>query len=162
MFFGYEYDFHRVGEASADRMSANQLFKRTFLRKRFLEAAAFLDGFRRQVVARGRATSKGGFRLRNTGFHTSNKVFRGFHPRLEILNRYAVLEERFAPAFLKLCELRELCVRLLWRQGTAACRAYLRLSAGRWTRRRQAAAFPVASANINVTRLIHSIRFFIA
>ena len=34
----------------------------------------FLDGFRRQIVARGRATSRGGFLLRRLGMHTSNKA----------------------------------------------------------------------------------------
>ena len=33
-----------------------------------------LDGFSRQVVARGRATSRGGFRLRLFVMHTSNKA----------------------------------------------------------------------------------------
>ena len=38
----------------------------------------------------------------------------------------------------------------LWRQGTAAIRTHQRLSAGRWTRRRQAAAFPDASDALNL------------
>ena len=145
--------------------AACRLFKRAFLRRRLLEASAFLDGFRRQVVARGRATSMEGFRLRNTVFHTSNKAFRGFRPRLEILNRYAVLGERFASNILKLRELCGLSVRFLRRTSSATRKRFRlrhRLSAGRWTRRRQAAAFPDASANINVTQRRYSTRFFIA
>ena len=34
----------------------------------------FIDGLRRRVVARGRATSRGRFRLRNTVFPPSNKA----------------------------------------------------------------------------------------
>ena len=52
-----------------------------------------------------------------------------------------------------LCGLRELCVRFLLWQGTAASRADRWDSAGRWTRRRQAAAFPDASAHFEMLRL---------
>ena len=53
-----------------------------FTFKRFLEAFVFLDGFRRQVVARGRATSKGGFRLRRFDLHNSNVSVRRWRSSL--------------------------------------------------------------------------------
>ena len=54
--------------------------------------------------------------------------------------------------------LRSLCslwLKFLWRQRTAAIRTQQRLSAGCWTRRRQAAAFPaqaIASSRIETPR----------
>ena len=45
------------------------------------------------------APSKGRFRLTQCVFHTSNKAFRGFHPRLETLNRYAVLVDAKVSVF---------------------------------------------------------------
>ena len=109
-------------------MSANQRVGGALLRKRFLEASAASD--RRSgycpklpivsvsfsLVLRWRAREKAYL----TMFFCCVFFFRGFHPRLETLNCYAVPEERFASVILLLRVLCELAREISSAAETAA------------------------------------------